>query len=720
MLSIASAAVQTQGGALAGRLRRAVESIEETLAAERHQLVLWVPVMLGVGIAAYFALPRVGQWQAVLLAAGAVAVSGLAVRGLLGRCLLWAGLLIAAGVALAWWRAESVAAPKLERSQFARTFEARVVGVDRQPALERYRLLLAPSANDLPPQVRVSLRKAPAEDILPGATVSIRATLRPPPGPSVPGGYDFARRAWFEGIGASGYSLGAPTLLKPAPPPGDARAWLDTLRRKLTERIHSQIEGAAGGIAAALVAGDRGGIPEEVTEDMRDSGLAHLLSISGLHIAVVVGGTLWLVRHLLLLSPWIALRWPVKIIAAAVAALAGIGYTLLAGAEVPTVRSCIATLLVLAGLCIGRQAISLRMVAAAALLILVVRPEALLGASFQLSFAAVTAIVVFYQSRLGKSMAGGGDIGLAARFGRAFIALLVTGLLVEGALAPIALAHFGRTGFYGVFANIIAIPFTSFVVMPAAAAALLLDPLGLGAPAYAVLGWSLDMLILLADTVASWPGAVSRLPSMPATAFAAFIVGGLWLALWEGRMRYAGFAPVALAALLALAAKPADLVVSPDGRHVAIVEDGRLVMLRPRAGSFISDMWSDAAATDSLTAWSDRTRGRCNRDACVTTVTKGGREWRLMATRSRAHLDWRQLVRACARVDIVVSERWLPDGCRPRWLKLDRAALAKSGAVAIWLDPLRVRAVADDHGDHPWATAVPDQWYRRSRPTSLP
>lgn len=721
MLSIASAAVQTRGDAVAARFAAAFARIEEALAAERHQLILWAPVLLGAGIAAYFGLPRVGQWQAALCAGLAVAAAGLATRSLVGRCLLWGGLLFAFGIGVAWTRAELVAAPRLQRTMFARTFEATVVGVDLQAAQERFRLLLQPADGALPPRFRVSLRAAPPADVVPGAYIRLRATLQPPSGPSVPGGYDFARRAWFEGIGASGYGLGKVELLRPAPPPGDARAWLDAVRRRLTQRFLAAIDGPAGGIAAALVAGDRGGITEEVTQDMRDSGLAHLLSISGMHIAVVVGGTMWLVRHLLLLSPWIALRWPVKIIAAGAAACAGVAYTLLAGAEVPTVRSCIATLIVLVGLCLGRQAISLRMVAAAAFLILLVRPEALLGPSFQLSFAAVSAIVVFYQSRVGRSLAsGGGEASFVRRLGNGVLVLLLTGVLVEVTLAPIALGHFGRTGFYGVLANVIAIPFTSFVVMPAAAAALVLDPLGLGAPAYAALGWSLNLLIGLADTVASWPGAVSRLPSMPTLAFAGFIVGGLWLFLWEGRTRWAGFAPIALAAIAALAARPADLVVSSDGRHAGLVIDGSLAMLRPRAGSFIGDMWSDATATNALIGWSDDRAARCNRDACITTIERGGQGWSLLATRSKAFMDWKTLTRACAGVDIVISERWLPEACEPRWLKLDRARLARSGAVAIWFDPLKVQTVADAHGDHPWATAVPAQWYRRSRPTSLP
>lgn len=687
--------------------------------AERHQLVLWAPVLLGAGIAAYFALPRAAQWQAGICLGAALAAAGLALRGLPGRCLFWAGLLFAAGLSLAWLRAERVAAPRLERPLFAHEFTADVLAVEDRSARGQYRVLLAPRDPALP-RVRVALREAPPAGVDTGATIRLRATLRPPPGPTVPGGYDFARRSWFEGIGATGYALG-PIRLVAAARDHDVMTWLARLRHDLTQRLRQEVGGPAGGIAAALVTGDRGGIPEQVTQDMRDSGLAHLLSISGMHIAVVVGGTMWLVRRLLLLSPWLALRWPLKTIAAAVAACAGIAYTLLAGAEVPTVRSCIATLVVLVGLSLGRQAISLRTVAFAAFLILLLRPEALIGPSFQLSFAAVVAIVALYRSRLGRELlTSSGDVPLPVRVGRSLLALVATGLLVEAALAPIALAHFGRAGFYGVMANVVAIPFSSFVVMPAAAAALLLDPLGLAAPAHAVLGWSLDLLIQLAATVAGWPGAVSRLPSMPMPAFAGFILGGLWLFVWQGRRRWLGLVPIAAATVAAWFARPADLIVSPDGRHVGLVREGRLAMLRPRAGGFVADMWSDATASMSIAALAQASGARCSRDSCVASVERGGRTWRLLATRSTELLDWRALTAACRNVDIVVSDRRLPDGCRPKWLRLDRAALARTGAVAIRFDPLSVVTVADGHGDHPWTTAAADQWYRRSSPTSLP
>lgn len=681
-------------------------SIETWLVDERHQLVLWTPACLGIGIAAYFLLPHMAAWCATILLALAIVAFGIAAGGLLGRCLIIAGLLVACGTGLSWLRAESVASARLEGSRFGVTVDGMVLAREDLDARSRWRLIIRPNDDTLPRKVRIGLRSAPAETVIESARIRLRATLSPPPGPSLPGGYDFARQAWFERIGAVGYALGPIEMVEPAPPPQGPVARLVDFRRQLTTRLRAAVGGDPGGIAAALVTGDRGGISESVTEDMRDSGLAHLLSISGLHIAIIVGGSLWIVRRVLTLSEWIALRLPVKAIAALVAASIGIGYTMLAGASVPTVRSCIATLIVLAGLCIGRQAISLRMVAAAAVLILLVRPEVLLGPSFQLSFAAVTGLVALYQSPLGRRLlAPRRDLSLPAKIVRAVWALLVTGIVAEAMLAPIALFHFGRTGLYGVFANLIAIPLTSFVVMPAAILALLFDMVGLAAPFHWLLEQSLRLLIDLAAEVASWPNAVIGLPTMPTVAFGLLVTGSLWLCLWRGRARRLAVAPLVAGTLLAVGAQPPDLFVSGDGRHVGVVEGDAVLMLRSRDGSFTSEMWINAAGASAAPAWDETVAAHCSRDACMVDLTRGGRSWRLLATRSDMLVPRSKLEPACTISDIVVSERRLPPWCRPQWLRLDRSMLARTGALALWFDPLRIDSVAAWHGDHPWATA---------------
>jgi competence protein ComEC len=423
---------------------------------------------------------------------------------------------------LIWARAESVAAPRLERAQAA-AFSATIVKADRLAARDQVRLLLAPhDAPDLPPQLRVSipLDKAPA-GLEPGATLRLRAYLLPPPPMAVPGAYDFSRTAWFARIGATGRALGT---VEVAAPPGESSwsAWLQRARQHTSAHVQEQLPGSAGAVAAALATGDQGGIGEADAEAMRRSGLAHLLSVSGLHITAVVGAAMLLALRLLALSPWLALRFNLVLVAAALAGLVAVGYTLFTGAEVPTIRSCAAALLVLIGIAMGRDAITLRLVATGAVIVLLFWPESAAGPSFQLSFAAVTAIVALHEHPRMKALLGRREESRLHRFGRFVLALLLTGLAVELAIAPIALFHFHQAGLYGALANIVAIPLTTFIVMPFEALALLFDLAGLGAPFWWVAGQALTLLMGLAHGVAGrlaqWPGASDTPYRLPAGA----------------------------------------------------------------------------------------------------------------------------------------------------------------------------------------------------------
>ncbi|WP_326524534.1 ComEC/Rec2 family competence protein [Sphingomonas sp.] len=677
-----------------------VPSLEPWLEAERDQLVLWLPVALGVGIAAWFVLPDRAAWIGWMLASGGLAVAGLVLPlgGRTGRVLTTGGAMMVLGCALIWWRADAASAPVLARPAVV-AFTAKVERIEPLPARQIVRLRLAPvAANGLPPRVRVNLaeRDVPA-GLTRGATIRLRARLMPPPGASVPGAYDYARIAWFGGIGATGRGFAPVEMV------GGGEAAGRDLRARLSRHIQARVEGAGGAVAASLATGDQGGIPEADAEAMRRSGLAHLLSVSGLHITAVVGATMLVVLRLLALSPWMALNLRLPVIAAGVAAVVAVAYTLLTGSEVPTVRSCIAALLVLAALVLGREAITLRLVATGALVVLLLWPEAIVGASFQLSFAAVTAIVALHEGGRVRGWFAPRDEGWGWRFGRGVLALLLTGLAVELVLMPIGLFHFHKAGLYGALANIVAIPLTTFVVMPLEAVALLLDLAGAGAPVWWLCARSLDLLLWIAHATASAPGSVAMLPAMPRAAFGLMVGGGLWFLLWRTRVRWAGVAPFAAGAAWALATPAPDLIVTGDGRHLALRTDGgALALLRERAGDYVRDMLAEGGGEDGDLPVLDDMGAQCNADLCLATVRRGGRTWRVLATRSSYHLDAGPLIAACRRADIVVSERWLPRGCTPTWLKLDRDYLRRSGGVTVTFAPARVRRVADDAGDHPW------------------
>jgi competence protein ComEC len=697
------------------------EALERGLEAERAQLPPWFVVGFGSGIAAWFALPSPSYWQTFLCVAAGIAVASFASRaGRTGRALGWFALAAMLGCSLVWARAHLVAQPRLERPVVTE-FAASVVEVSHIAARDTARLLLKPHDAALPRLVRVSVDEDKFRPgIAPGAAIKLRARLAPPPPMALPGTYDFARDAWFQGLGAVGKLLGPVQVVTPAQPHG-----LDRVRDKLRRHILARLPESSAGIAIALVTGDQNAVDQDDADAMRRSGLTHLLSVSGLHIAAVVAFAMLLSLKLLALSERLALRFNLVLVAAAVAAFAGIGYTLLTGMQVPTVRSCVAALLILAGIALGRDALSIRLIATGALIVLIFRPEALAGPSFQMSFAAVTSIVALYSTDWAKHLLQRREEGPVARVCRDLAGIIGTGLAVEVALAPLALYHFHRAGLYGVGANIIAIPLTTFVIMPLEAGALLFDAAGLGAPLWWLCGASIDGLLWLAHAAASAPGAVALLPSMPFWAFGAMVVGGIWVCLWTSRLRLLGILPFAVGAGGAALAPSPDLLVTGDGRHLAVIRNGAPLILRDKAGDYVRSLLAEASGFDGdPDVLDDDPQSDCSRDSCVASIQRGGRAWRLFATRSAMRIDWQPMIDACAASDIVVSDRWLPRGCKPRWLKLDRDALERTGGLAIYLGATpRIDAVAERIGSHPWAqvalTRAKPQ-YRRIRPAKRP
>jgi competence protein ComEC len=690
--------------AIFGRLRARIEHVLE---AERAQLPLWLPVGLILGIGAWFWLPGRPQWIAFLALSLGAALGFLATAAgtRWGRALAIFALAAFLGCGLIWWKAERAAAPRLA-SERMMALTATVESVQALAAQGKVRLLVRPLGEGLPARLRVNVDEDEiVPDLAPGATIRLRAWLMPPAPMAVPGAYDFARTAWFQRIGGTGRALDV-ALVAPA---SRQSLWarIASWRQRLSAHIRARLgAGGEAGIAAALATGDQYGIPEADAEAMRRSGLAHLLSVSGLHLTAVVGAVMLLTLKLLALSPALALRFRLVLIAAGTGALAGIAYTLLTGAEVPTVRSCIAALLVLAGIALGREALTLRLVAVGALVVLLLWPESLPGASFQMSFAAITAIIALHESQRVQAWLSRRDESWPAKVLRFGFGLVLTGLAVEIALMPIALFHFHKAGLYGALANVVAIPLTTFVIMPLEALALLFDLVGLGAPFWWLTALALSLLLALAHAAAAAPGAVALLPAMPAAAFALMAAGGLWLCLWRTRWRRWGLVPVALGALWALATPAPDLLVTGDGRHLALrTAAGELALLRPRAGDYVRDTLAEASGAEpDFRDLEDLPSAACSPDLCAADVDREGRRWRILVTRSRHFVAWPQMVEACARADIVVADRLLPRACNPRWLRADRAFLRRTGGLSITLGRTpHVATVAERVGRHPWA-----------------
>ena len=692
----------------AARLSSVTDGIEHFLGHSGFDRGSWLVVALATGIALWFLLDTPWQWSALIAACLLAAIAAASVwRGEAGRAhirqaVVALGLMTALGTALIWSRSEIIGADPIDRPG-AQMLAARILERELQPAQDRVRLVLAVRDAETGTARKVRVNVPLARDdprLIEGATIRLRARLMPPGSPMLPGGYDFARAAWFKGYAATGSALGEVEIVKDAPRPGT----LEEAQRRLSGHVRAQLDGSSGAIAAALASGDRGGISDADEEAMRDAGLTHLLSISGLHVSAVVAAGYLLAIKLLALWPWLALRVRLPIAAAAIGAGSGIFYTLLTGAEVPTVRSCVGAVLVLIALMLGREALSLRMLSVAALFVLLLWPESLVGPSFQMSFAAVLAIVALHGTTRVKAFLAPREESGLARNGRRMAMLLVTGLVIEIALMPIVLFHFHRAGVFGAFANMVGIPLTTFLSMPLIALALLLDSVGLGGPVWYLAGKSLDLLIGIAHFTAAQPGAVKMMPQMDMGLFALFVGGGIWFGLWSGRVRYWGLGAWSVAAALFAMTPTPDILISGDGRHVGITHTGdRLLVLRDSRSDYARDNLLELAGMDGepvpIREWPG---AQCSRDFCSITIERGGRDWHVLMGYSRERIEERALSAACERSDIVIAGRYLPRSCRPRWLKADRSLLDQSGGLSINLASGTIQRVADSQGEHGW------------------
>ncbi len=427
---------------------------------------------------------------------------------------------------------------------------------------------------DTPERVRVSVRKGTAPAV--GSFVELRAYLSPPLQPLRPGGYDFARDMYFQGIGASGYALGAIRTV-PAPaaavPPWDLRyaAAIDGYRESVNSRIRAILPGDRGAIASALITGKRDAISTPVNEAMYISSLGHVLSISGYHMAVVAGIVFFVIRASLALSPALAIRRPIKKWAAAGALVAAAFYLVLSGAEVATQRSFIMTAIVLIGVMADRPAITFRTLTLAALAVLLIAPQALVHPSFQMSFAATLALVAAYQHGLPKSVFGPADrdSSLGARTalwgGREIAGLMLVSVVAGFATTLYAAYHFHRLAPYGVIANLLAMPLVSTVVMPMGILGTVTMPFGFDAPFWRLMGLGIDWMIGVATWVSSLPGAVGRIHAFGIGPLLLGTAALLIVCLLRTRLRWSG-AALALAACVWAAATPRpDMLVAADG-----------------------------------------------------------------------------------------------------------------------------------------------------------
>jgi competence protein ComEC len=672
------------------------------LLEERERWFLWLPVALGLGIALYFSLPSeppAALGPTLLLVVAATAWRVLR-HGGPGTIPLWLGLgAVAAGLTAASLRTQLVAAPVLEK-RGAYIVEGRVLLVEDRVRGDRLLLdqplIESIEAAATPLRVRVSRRTAePA--VIAGDRVRMRAMLMPPSPPSAPHAFDFARQAFFEQIGAVGYALGDLERL------GRASQWawqlgLARLRQHIAGEIAAAVPGEAGAVANALLTGLRGAIPDHVWSDMQVAGIAHLLAISGLHLGLVAGTLFFAVRFALALSPPLALRLPTKKVAAVLALAGAFVYLLLTGMTVPTQRAFTMTALMLLAVMADRNPFSMRLVAWAALVVLVLQPESLLGASFQMSFAAVVALIAVYETGVGYRPDRAA--GLDRRFALYVGGVMLTTVVASLATAPFAIYHFGRLPTYGVVGNLIAVPLTAFWIMPMGLLGLILLPVGLGGICFMLMGQGIELVLAVAATIAQWPGAALNPAQPPLAALIATVVGGLWLCLWRRPWRRLGLIGVALGVGLMLLGRSPDLLVDRRGQIVAVrLADGRLAISPWQRDGWITDGWLRGAGQAEAAPWPESGGDdlRCDPMGCIVARY----DQRIALARRPEALE-----EDCALASLVISYPRI-EHCPNGTPLIGPAALWDAGGLALWIgrggiETLTVREV---RGQRPWVQA---------------
>jgi len=685
---------------------RPLVSLLRRLEAERERWFLWVPVLLGAGIGLYFWLPHEPSLIAALAPlAIAVAVKAVAPRSVFMTLITGSLLAITLGFALAKLRVEWVRAPVLSRQittdvrGFVERVEPRVKRGQR--VTMRVVSLGDERRGSYPRRVRFSTN-GQASNLRPGDAIRLRATLMPPSAPALPGGFDFARQAWFDGLGGVGYARSTPqpdTQAGPSPFDLQLSAVVERVRQAIGRRITAALPGQPGAIANALITGERGGISEETNAAFRASGLFHVLSISGLHMVIMAGSVFFLVRFCLAAVPPLALRYPIKKWAAVAATAAAFGYLLISGATFATVRSVIMISIMFLAVVLDRPALALRNVVLAALVILILFPESLFNIGFQMSFAAVVGLVAFYEAfrQPGeRAFVGRGPHTQLALF---FVGIVLSTLVASAAVAPFAAYHFHQSQQYAVLANLFAIPLCNLVVMPAALVTLIAMPLGLEALPLWIMGLGIKGMVLVADRVGNLPGAVGRIPAMPTFAFLLMVAGGLWMALWQTRWRLLGAALIAAGIALAPTLQRPDVLIARDGSLVAVRSDNeRLSAVGLRRPSYELIRWLEHDGDTRAPIEATRAAGmRCDAVGCRALV----KDVTVAVARHPAALG-----DDCQHAKILIASFANPRGCDGPAVLIDFFAVRRGGTHAIYIEEngrIRVETVAQTRGVRPWS-----------------
>ncbi len=671
--------------------------------SESPHFLCWFVVCFGTGIVLFF--QSSGDATAIWPVSCALMCLAIAWRCRAQRTtmrVVLALFAVFAGFASGVLRLQRVEAPLLQRTMIGSMtgyVEAVEHRAGRSPQLTIMPVTLANlPTSSIPKRIKITQRAG--NPPIAGAFISAKVRLLPLPQPVRPSGYDFARDSYFRGFGAVGSVLGAVEVVASTekPPIGLAvTAAIDRARNALTKRIYETYGGAAGGVAAALLTGKRGYIPEETNDVLRAAGIYHIVSISGLHMVIAAGMVFWFVRAVLALFIVPALRWPVKKIAAVVAMVGATAYCLFSGADVATQRSLFMTLVMLGAIIAERRVLSMRNLAIAALIILVTAPEAILGPGFQMSFAAVAALVTLAQAarHMTITVTGNWFVRSIKHSVNWFSGAVATTVVAGFATAPFAAYHFQTAVPYGLIGNALALPLVSLIVMPMGALGALAYPFSLDQPMWQIMGWATAVVVDVSRWVAALEGSLVHFPAFGAGAVVMATIAVVVATAAVSPLRYGAVIPLIASVLLASMPERYVVFIDRDGRAAAVRSVNGAMFLVGSANSFLAEQWlrADGDERDGKDAGL-RKDSRCDIMSCVG-------EGVVTVAVVKNPLAFRE---DCLRADVIVSSYAAPPTCAAP-VVIDRKRLNEGGAAAITRNAdgqLKVRHVRQNIEMWPW------------------
>ncbi len=678
----------------------------EAFAHQKEHAILWWPICLGTGVSLYFSFqsePAYLLWIILSLLLGALSLF-LKQRSNWGFIPFFALCLVTLGIGAGALRASVVDAPQLQKKYNIVRVEGTLQDIEHREKGARRLLLgnlkierLDPSQT--PHFIRVTMRQK--EELEVGQHISLLASLRPPSSPILPHGFDFQRFFYFKRIGGTGFTLSHPEILETgiAVHKSKIGETLFQIAEEMKKEVH-HADSKGNAITQALLTGDRALIKEETWAHLRDSGLSHMLAISGLHVGLFSATVFFIIRLCLSFFPALSLRFPIKKIAAVVAFCAALFYTLLVGASVPTARACVMTGMFFLAIILDRSPFSVHLLAFAAFVILLIRPESLMSASFQMSFAAVMGLIIFYSSTRSFWVKHYSHAGIVRKLTLYFISVCATTVIATLVTTPFTLYHFQHLAVYGVLGNLLAVPVMAFVVMPMAVFSFFLLPVNMAEYPLFLMRLGVEIIMEVSSWVSSLEGASVSFSTLPFSSFCLFVVAGIWCLSVRGRLKCLCVFPLLIGLCVVLLTRPADILLSEDGKLWGIYKKDHLYVNNARKGKFTQKQWKSYIGTHEEKATSFPVSGCredicCDEDGCRTDINN----IQISFLKNKYAIQ-----KECQSADFVIARFHVSQKLCEGPSVIDWSSFKNKGAHLLWFtdEGAIVNNVEESRGVRPW------------------